>query len=791
VKIRWFFLFFLISGFCSLVYEVVWLRLAMARFGVTTPMVSIVLSVFMAGLGIGSWAGGLLMRRCRRSAAAVPLRLYAAVEILIGVSGVVAPWMMDAGYNWLRSGGRAMAWGSSSYYLVSGAWILVSLLPWCTCMGATFPFAMAAIRRLAPGGSERSFSYLYVANVLGAILGTLVPAFVLIELFGFHGTLVIARTLNFALGAGVILLSFRLTALAPPEEAAPPTAAAPTPAPATAAPTPAPATAAFIAAPTPAPATAASPHVLSGGAILWFLFATGLCSMAIEVVWVRQFTVFLGNVVYAFATILALYLLATFVGSRRYRRLSKLADAQAGVWAWILLGVCALAPLLAADPHFTGLHGLKGGWVRVVLGAGPFSALVGYLTPMLVDRWSGGDPDRAGKAYAVNVLGSILGPLVAGFWILPWLGERRGLCAIALPLFAIGLAAARRPAAQRMKFFGLAPKPLFAATLAVSLLLVFGTRGYETLFRDRLEFRDSTATVIATGEGMARRLLVNGTGMTSLTTITKVMAHLPLSYLDKPASSGLVICFGMGTTFRSMMSWGIRTTAVELVPSVPRTFGFFHSDGPELLKSPLARMVVDDGRRYLDRSREKFDVIAVDPPPPVGAPTSSLLYSREFYAVLKSHLRPGGIVQIWFPGGGAMQYSDGVTQASVAKALRDSFPYLRAYQSIEGWGLHFLARMEPFPVVENGEMPQKLPAAAAADLVEWNHNVTPRQLLIDVLSREKSLDSLIAPAPSVPPIGDDRPINEYYLLREVGGRLGLRMYAAVGKAAPRRLYSTR
>ena len=75
MKTRWFFAFFFISGFCSLVYEVVWLRLCMAKFGVTTPMVSIVLSVFMAGLGIGSWAGGALIKRAGRSAA-LPLRLY-------------------------------------------------------------------------------------------------------------------------------------------------------------------------------------------------------------------------------------------------------------------------------------------------------------------------------------------------------------------------------------------------------------------------------------------------------------------------------------------------------------------------------------------------------------------------------------------------------------------------------------------------------------------------------------------------------------------------------------------
>jgi len=738
LKTRWFFLFFLVSGFCSLVYEVVWLRLAMARFGVTTPMVSIVLSVFMAGLGIGSWAGGVFVRRWGRSSAAAPLRLYGVVEFLIGVSGIVVPRMIEAGYRWL-GGGREVAWGSSSYYLVSGAWIALSLLPWCTCMGATFPFAMAAIRRLAPGGSERSFSYLYVANVLGAILGTLVPAFVLIELFGFRGTLRIAQVLNVALGAGVILLSFRVAASAPSEPAAPP--------------------------------PAASSQTVSGRTMLWLLFATGLCSMALEVVWVREFTVYLGNVVYAFAAILALYLGATFCGSRWYRRPSNQGNAQAGQWAWILLGVAALAPLAAADPRGVDantleVQGFVWGALRAALGVAPFSALVGYLTPMLVDRWSGGDPDRAGKAYAVNVVGSILGPLAAGFWVLPWMGERLGLCAIALPLFAIGLAAALRPGGQRL--CGLAPKPAFAATLAASLLLVFGTRGYETLFPNRLELRDYTATVIATGEDMGRRLLVNGTGMTTLNPITKVMAHLPLSYLDKPASSGLVICFGMGTTFRSMMSWGIRVTAVELVPSVPLAFGFFHEDGPRLLQSPRARMVIDDGRRYLDRSREQFDVIAVDPPPPVGAPTSSLLYSREFYAVLKPHLRPGGIAQIWFPGG------DGATQASVAKSLRDSFPHVRAYQSIGGWGVHFLASVEPLPNVENGEMPQKLPAAAAQDLVEWNEGVTPREMLVNVLSREKSVDSLIAPAPAIPPIGDDRPINEYFLLRQLGASAGLR-----------------
>jgi len=719
LKSRWFFLFFLISGFCSLVYEVIWLRLGMAKFGVTTPMVSIVLSVFMAGLGLGSWGGGKFIRRFDRAPASMPLRLYGLLELLIGISGFAAPATIDAGYRLLRDSGRGLAWGSPVYYVASGAWVAVALLPWCTCMGATFPFAMAAIRRMHGEDSQHSFSYLYLANVLGAILGTLIPAFVLIELLGFRGTLHVASALNFLLAAGVFLVSMGAVS--------------------------APASAAERRAPRVLPA--------NGTGILWLLFATGLCSMAMEVIWIREFTVYLGNVVYAFAAILAMYLGATFTGSYIYRSRMQSGDADRGKIAWVMLGLIALLPLLFADPRLPlpelqyTVAGFGYGAIRAGLGVTLFSGVVGFLTPMLVDRWSGGDPDRAGRAYAVNVVGSILGPLVAGFAVLPWAGERWGLCVVALPLFVIGLRMHR--------------SPLYVACVALSVLLAAFTKDYGTKFPHRVELRDYAATVIATGEGMDKRILVNGTGMTVLTPITKVMAHLPLSMLGRPAKNALVICFGMGTTFRSVMSWGIQTTAVELIPSVPKVFGYFHPDGPALLESPLAQMVIDDGRRYLERSPDTYDLIAVDPPPPVSAPTSSLLYSREFYAIIKPHLRPGGIVQVWFPGG------DAATLASVARAFRNAFPYVRTFESIAGWGIHFLGRMEPFPEWNGSELAQRIPARAAADLVEWNEGTTPPEMMDNVLSGEKRVSDLIGVDASQPPIGDDRPVNEYFLLRSL------------------------
>jgi predicted membrane-bound spermidine synthase len=710
----------------------------MAKFGVTTPMVSIVLSVFMAGLGIGSWGGGIFIRRFARSSAALPLRLYALLEFLIGLSGFLAPLMIDAGYGLLRDAGKDMSWGSSAYYLASGGWISISLLPWCTCMGATFPFAMAAIRKIHADESEHSFSYLYLANVLGAVLGTLVPAFVLIELFGFRGTLRIASALNGILAVAVFLLSYALLPSgAEPLETAP-------------------------------EVRYARP---SGRTALWLLFATGLCSMAMEVVWIRQYTVYLGNVVYAFAVILALYLTATFLGSWIYRKRVRSHGCEPVAVAWIPLGLFALLPLFFADPRLpipevTGAAaGLAYGAIRAGLGICPFSGFVGFLTPMLVDRCSAGNPERAGRAYAVNVLGSILGPLLAGFCILPWAGERWGLCVISLPLFAIGLLSAYRAKEQASLFLKLKPNLFYGGAVALSVLLAALTKDYGTKFPQRIELRDHTATVIATGEGMGRRLLVNGTGMTKLTTITKMMAHLPLTFLRRPATSGLVICFGMGTTFRSMMSWGINVTVVELVPSVPKLFGYFHSDGPELLKSPSARVVIDDGRRFLERSPEQYDVIAADPPPPIGAPASSLLYSQEFYAILKPHLRPGGIVQVWCPGG------DTATMAAITKALRNAFPFVRAYESIEGWGTHFLASLQPLDKLKAEDLAKRLPPRAAKDLGEWEPDSTPSELFDDVLDGEHPLQDFITPGPSVPPIADDRPINEYFLLRSADHKL--------------------
>jgi spermidine synthase len=444
------------------------------------------------------------------------------------------------------------------------------------------------------------------------------------------------------------------------------------------------------------------------------------------------------------------YLLATWIGSLVYRR--HLAAGRVMPTARLLaaLATTATLPILLNDPR---LHLHIAG---VFLGILPFCGFLGYLTPKLIDRYSGGKPEAGGFSYALNVLGCVLGPLCASYVLVPLLGVKLTLLLLAAP-YAVLLA-------------GRGSRKHLYAAVGLFLVALFVSKTYEDQvqgFRgDGAVRRDYTATVIAYGDGMQKRLLVNGVGMTHLTTITKLMAHLPLAAVGHPRSA-LDICFGMGTTYRSLLSWGVRTTAVELIPSVKDSFDYFFDDAKDVLGRPEGTIVVDDGRRFLRRTRDTFDVITVDPPPPVEAAASSLLYSEEFYAAAKSRLNPGGIVQQWVP-----KTETRIVQA-VARSLLSSFPHVRMYRSFEGGGLeksgffgyHFLASMEPIVVPPAEELAARMPERAKADLVEWLPDKDAVAFLRVILEGERDAEEFARGADAR--ITDDRPFNEYYLLRRI------------------------
>ena len=217
----------------------------------------------------------------------------------------------------------------------------------------------------------------------------------------------------------------------------------------------------------------------------------------------------------------------------------------------------------------------------------------------------------------------------------------------------------------------------------------------------------------------------------------------------------------MGTTYRSALSWDLETTAVELVPGVRDAFGFYHADAGDYLRHPKGRIVVDDGRRYLKRTPGKYDLIVIDPPPPVEAAGSSLLYSDEFYGLVKEHLNPRGILQTWLPGGEVR------TGQAILRSVVDSFHYVRCFLALEEQGLHILASMEPIEVVSVEELVSRMPEGARKDLLEWSPSETLPNYWRAMLALEIQVQNTLSSDLAIR-VTDDRPYNEYFFLREWG-----------------------
>ena len=725
---RLIFLLFIVSGFCGLLYQVIWIRLAYASFGVITPVMSVVISIFMLGLLLGSAAGGPLVKKLVRRFGKSSIFFYGLAEIGIGLGAFCVPKIF------LLEQWRLLSFGgmdSTGYLFISAIAIAAALLPWCVLMGFTYPFMMNFVKE-SDHAETASFSFLYLANVIGAMAGALLTAGILIELFGFMNTLAIAAVCNFIIAAVAVAIAGKYPVASK--------------------------AAAYVEEPHESEAGAKGPK---GFFIPFLLFASGFAALCMEIIWTRNFTVILRTAVYSYAALLSTYLLATWIGSYLYRKhLSKARTIPIET----LLGAAALfslLPLVMNDPRLP----FKG-TLMVLLSITPFCGALGYLTPQLIDRYSKGSPTAAGWAYAVNTFGCILGPLFASYLFLAFWGVKASLLVLSLLMlacFTMYCHTSKTFKGWPMSFAG-----LFIALFSAGC---FFNDTYEEFFHLHYKNemrRDYAATITSMGTTRSDKILrVNGICMTIMTPITQFMAHLPLAYCEQPPTSALVICFGMGTTFRSLVSWDVNTTAVELIPSVPKEFGYFWPDADSVMSNPKAEVVIDDGRRFLMRTDKKFDVITIDPPPPLVAAGSSLLYSTEMYALVKRRLKEGGIFQIWLPW---TQKEDEQTRSAMARSLSLSFPYVKVSGSIENWGNHFFASMKPIPRLSAAEIIARMPPKARRDLLTWcPAGMTLEKYMLAMLSKEIPLSSVLS-SNQTAMITDARPFNEYFLVRGLTGR---------------------
>lgn len=742
VKSLLFFLFF-VSGFCGLLYQIVWLRIAFASFGVISPILSIVISVFMLGLSLGSWVGGKWISYLKNKTNLSAIIFYGLSEIVIGLGAFTVPSLFTISSTLLLPLGEI---NSFQYLLFSALVLGLSIFPFCFAMGVTYPFMMEFIQELK--WEERtSFSYLYLANGIGAMFGTIMTALFFVEKLGFSNTLMFGAFCNFFIALICLIKGFYSRPLSTIEQH-------------------------VLLSKIPSKETS---QLNKEPRAYLVLFMTGFTSLAMEVTWIRGFTPVLKTTIYTFAAILATYLFSTLLGSQWYRRdLIK----KKTIPTLKLIGACflfAFFPIFLSDPRihptiifpFISHGSLLVASAILLISILPICIALGYLTPKLIDQVSQGNPDKAGRAYSINIIGGILGPLLAGYVFIPSCGIKFTLILLAIPYGMLFFFSTNPSEVSKRFKSAITITGTFATFIAFFLIIPLELP--KNMGKGGLVLRDSTATVVAFGEGMKKRLRVNGMGITILTPITKMMAHLPLSIREKKPESALIIALGMGTTLRSAASWGIDVKCIELVPSVLKAFPYFFKDASSVLNLPNVEVIIDDGRRYLNRTKNKYNVIIVDPPPPIEAASTSLLYSREFYKIIAKHLTKDGIFQQWFPTG------EKKILEAVVQSLVDIFPYIRVYKSFEGWGFHFLASMEPFQTPPPKDLVSRLPSLVKNDIVEWAdetalYNDTQRDSLIEKyfnksFENELSANLLLNQKDESIFISDDQPYNEYFLIR--------------------------
>jgi len=720
-----------VSGASALVYQLIWVRLLGLVFGVSSFAVATVVAVFLLGLGLGSYFFGRWSERARD-----PLRIYMYVELGIAATSLIAYLVIEAlpVYRYLYE----YAYNNLGFYGLSIARLLLStlvLLPPVFLIGGTMPLLAKYFLR-DPANLGSSFSKIYYLNTLGACAGALLTGFVFVRYFGVIGTLVIAVGGNL-LVALIIALSKRGTGVA-------------------------------------RPATGERPPY---SYMLVFLFLTGFISLSYEMLWVRILSTYGLSTSQAFALILAGFLLGFSVGAwvvarrvDRHRDLEAwfsavcIVTAFSGAVVLLLLRQFEALTILLADA--TPMSQLTVGMTLAFTVSFIPAVFMGILFPLGV-RIYAHDIDRigakAGNTFFSNTLGCVLGSLLTGFVLIPFVGMWNTtllLINLSLLIAVAFLLRGRRPA--RAQWVSL------AIVAAVANLMVFTN---SKTFHAELKGPDQrtvaegfdviyyaeglSGTVTAVERGNYRGLFVDGQNVSGTDLVlladSKMLAHVPL-LLAKEPDAALTVGYGTGTTSGSMLLHDVDVHAVEIEKKIIEAAPLFSEVNYESYADPDLDIVLDDARNYIATTDEEFSVIVTDVTN-LKYKRNPYLYTREYFEIMRGALSEDGVAAAWLPVGG-LSFNDLRTLIATFDSV---FPHTTAWYFTQ-FPTHFIILVgTPGPTMVNlNELRE--------EIIEVERDL--RSLSVDnvyelasmLLLGESDIDALVDGAPIHT---DNRPILEY------------------------------
>jgi len=650
--------------------------------GNTHYSIATVLTVFMAGLALGSYLGGRLIDKGGN-----PLATYAILEGAIGIYCLLVPFMIDGAFplfKWVYQTQTESYTQASLYrFWICGAILLVPT----TFMGATLPVLSKYVSRDS-AFIGRDVGTLYSLNTFGAVFGALSSAFLFMRLWGIQATIWFAATLNVGIAVVIFLLFRAYLGREKPLESASETEE-------------------------PEPVWAKGSMIL---VLLAFCFS-GLCALTYQVAWNRILSLLLGSSIYAFSLILTTFILGLALGTVLFSRwVNRFKDPlkvfgllQAGI------GISALAalPLFGEIPFINrwvyqnwSLEFASIQWsiflvilsllfVPTFLMGGQFPVVIRLVARNLETLGH-----SIGKVYAANTVGTIIGSFLAGFVLIPWLGiQNTILFAVAFNLLVgAGLLFMSPGLSFNLKMYAL-PAVLVLCVLSAQSIEPWNksviSSGSFMPYRidDLVEaeekknkilfYREGVHTTVTTELAVSGNIFLRVNGKTDASLAMDMRTQLLSGYLPMllhgQPKSALVIGQGSGITLGAVEQFPVDSIdLIEISSAVIEGSRFFDPFNHEALDDPRVKLIVADGRNHVALADQKYDVIISEPSNPwisgVGA-----LFTADFFELLKKRLNPAGVVCIW-----VHTNMSPLSFKSVARTFSESFGHVTMWESIVG-----------------------------------------------------------------------------------------------------------
>ena len=673
-------LLFAASGATALIYEIVWYQLLQLAIGASAVSLGILLATFMGGLSLGS----LLLRRLPR-ANAHPLRVYAVIELGIGLCGLLVLWGLPLADRVYIAGLQSGLPG----LLLRGVMASLILLSPTMLMGASLP-VMARFVDASPRGVSW-WGWLYAANTLGAVGGCLAAGFYLLRLHDMAFATYCAAAFNLAIALLSLALSaaasWRGSDLAPAGQA---------------------------------------PRSSGDGWLVYLVIAlSGATALGAEVVWTRKLAMMFDGTVFAFSVILAVFLVGMAIGSAVGSALSRVMPARIalGFSQLLLAGGIAFAAyiinvVLPYKPEIIAPDGWMIAWGDLQRSTEALllpALLWGVSFPLAMAAANGGsDPARpVGRVYAANSLGGVIGALLVSLVLIGWIGsqntERLMIVTAALSgaLLLAQLAWRERSVlvgAALVIALGSAGVLAWKVVPMPGNLVAYGrllnTYARNSHLLEMVEGRNSSAAI--TSYDGALQISVSGHVEASNITVDmrlqRMIGHIPALLHPGPVKV-LGIGFGAGVSAGSFTNYpSVKSiTICEMEPKVPPTSSKYFAPFDNNVKNdPRTRIVYDDGRHFLLTTAETFDIIASDPLD-VWVKGTATIYSSDYFEQVKRHLNPGGYFTLYVP----LYESDEATVKSEIATFFQVFPHGTIWANTtqgQGYDLVLMGQVDPLHI---------------------------------------------------------------------------------------------